>query len=120
MIGDVIKRYREQNGWTQEELAERMGYTSKSTINKIEKNINDVKQRNIIKFAEVFGCDVTDLICSEPTDMVIEPIKETPIESKYTPEQIERAMKFIEQFDHQIPAIQDAIVNLLKSNQSDS
>ena len=62
MIGETIKRMREERGWTQEQLAEKMGYTSKSTINKIEKNINDVGQRKIQKFAQVFGCDVTDLL----------------------------------------------------------
>jgi len=62
MIGDIIKQYREARGWTQEQLADKMGYSSKSTINKIEKNINDVKQRNILKFAKVFNCDPAELV----------------------------------------------------------
>lgn len=62
MIGDKIRAMREANGWTQEQLAERMGYSSKSTINKIEKNINDVNQKTMAKFADVFNCDVTEFI----------------------------------------------------------
>lgn len=38
---------------TQEELAHRMGYKSKSTINKIEKNVHDVNQTTLEKFADV-------------------------------------------------------------------
>lgn len=38
---------------TQEELAIRMGYKSKSTINKIELGINDIVQSKVVKFAEV-------------------------------------------------------------------
>jgi transcriptional regulator with XRE-family HTH domain len=46
---------RKKLGWTQEDLAKRMGYKSKSTINKIELGINDIPQSKIAKFAEVLG-----------------------------------------------------------------
>ena len=70
MIGDNIKRFREERGWTQEELALKMGYSSKSTINKIEKNINDISQTKIEKFAQVFDCDPTELITSKSATSV--------------------------------------------------
>ena len=54
-VGDNILSLRRQLGWTQEELAKRMGYKSKSTINKIELGINDIPQSKIAKFAEVLG-----------------------------------------------------------------
>ena len=54
-IGENIRRLREKCGLSQEELANRMGYKSKSTINKIELGINDVAQSKIEKFAEVLG-----------------------------------------------------------------
>lgn len=54
-IGENILRMRKRLGWTQEELATRMGYKSKSTINKIEMGINDIPQSKIVMFAEVFG-----------------------------------------------------------------
>ena len=52
-IGVMIKKRREELGYTQEELAEKMGYKSKSTINKIESGINDITQSKIVAFAKV-------------------------------------------------------------------
>jgi transcriptional regulator with XRE-family HTH domain len=66
---------RELKGWSQEQLARMMGYKSKSTINKIEKNVNDVNQTTLDKFARVFKCDTTDLL----------------VESFATPEEFELA-----------------------------
>ena len=54
-VGDNILLMRKQLGMTQEELAKRMGYKSKSTINKIELGINDIPQSKIVQFAEVLG-----------------------------------------------------------------
>ena len=54
-VGDNILYMRKRLGMTQEELATRMGYKSKSTINKIEMGINDIPQSKIVKFAEVLG-----------------------------------------------------------------
>ena len=54
-IGENIRRKREELGLSQEELATRMGYKSKSTINKIELGINDIPQNKITKFAEVLA-----------------------------------------------------------------
>ena len=62
MIGQNIKRMRLLRGWSQEELAQKMGYKDKSAINKIEKNKNDVNQSKINRFAEVFNCDPTYLM----------------------------------------------------------
>ena len=52
-VGENILLMRKRLGWTQEELAKRMGYKSKSTINKIELGINDIPQSKIVKFAAV-------------------------------------------------------------------
>ena len=54
-VGENILQMRKRLGWTQEELATRMGYKSKSTINKIELGINDIPQSKIVKFADVLG-----------------------------------------------------------------
>ena len=54
-VGENILIMRKRLGWTQEELATKMGYKSKSTINKIEMGINDIPQSKIVKFAEVLG-----------------------------------------------------------------
>lgn len=54
-IGENISKRRRELGITQEELAERLGYKSKSSINKIEMGINDLPQRKIVQFAEALN-----------------------------------------------------------------
>jgi transcriptional regulator with XRE-family HTH domain len=54
-VGNRILQRRKDLDLTQEELARRMGYKSKSTINKIEMGINDIPQSKIMKFAEVLA-----------------------------------------------------------------
>lgn len=53
---------RKELGITQEELAFKMGYKSKSTINKIELGINDIPQSKVVKFAEILGVSVAHLM----------------------------------------------------------
>jgi transcriptional regulator with XRE-family HTH domain len=54
-LGKNIKKYREALGYTQEDLAARLGYKSRSTINKIEMGINDISQSKIEEFAKVLN-----------------------------------------------------------------
>ena len=44
---DKIKKVRLEHGMSQEEFAKELGYTSKSTVNKIEKGVNDMSQDKI-------------------------------------------------------------------------
>ena len=53
ILGKNIKYYRKLKRLTQEQLAERLGYKSRSSINKIELGINDITQTKVIEFAEV-------------------------------------------------------------------
>ena len=50
-IGERIKRRREQLGLSQSELARMVGYTSRSTINKIEKDGRGISQNKIVDIA---------------------------------------------------------------------
>lgn len=61
-IGDRIKDYRQALGLTQEELAHKLGYKSKSTIQKIEKGVNDIPQSKIIPFAKALNIQPVDLL----------------------------------------------------------
>ena len=54
-IGANIRRLREELGLSQEELANRVGYKSKSAINKIEQGVNEVRQNKIVDFANALG-----------------------------------------------------------------
>ena len=65
-VGETIKARRIALGWTQEDLAKRTGYTSKSSINKIELGINDIPQRKIVQFANALGMSIEEMFSSEP------------------------------------------------------
>ena len=51
VLSTRIRLRREELGMSQEELASRMGYRSKSSITKIEKGINDIPQNKLEDFA---------------------------------------------------------------------
>ena len=73
-IGEKIKIRRQELGWSQQKLADLMGYTSKSTITKIEKGLSDVGQKNIIKFSKVLGVPIAYLMdWEEDVDLTEEP-----------------------------------------------
>ncbi len=54
-LGEKVKARREQIGMTQEELAQKMGYKSKSSITKIEKGERDLPQSKIKQIADCLG-----------------------------------------------------------------
>ena len=62
MLGTQIRKRRKELGWSQEELAKKMGYASKTTINKIELGINDIPQSKIAKFAKVLNVPIAWLL----------------------------------------------------------
>jgi len=58
VLGERIKQRREELGMTQTELAERMGYKSRSSINKIENGTNDIVQSKVERFAKVLDTGI--------------------------------------------------------------
>lgn len=65
-VGEKIKLLRQSKGWSQGKLAEKMGYTSRSTINKIEAGVNDVSVSTLRKLAQVLEADIRDLVTEDP------------------------------------------------------
>ena len=66
-LGNNIRMYREQKGLSQEELANRCGWTTnnaRSTISKIESGVNDVPTSKVKMIAEQLGVSVCDLMNS--------------------------------------------------------
>ena len=53
-IGALLKQAREEAGFTQEELAEKL-YTRKSAISRIENHAEDIKLSTLKKFANALG-----------------------------------------------------------------
>ena len=62
MIGDMIKKRREQLGMSQDELAKKLGYKSRSSINKMELGLQDVPQRKVKDFAKVLSVSIGYLL----------------------------------------------------------
>ena len=57
-----IKKLREELGMSQDELAEKTGYTSRSSIAKIEKGLVDLQQSKIISFANALSVTPSQLM----------------------------------------------------------
>lgn len=62
MLGDMIKKRREQIGMSQDELAQKVGYKSRSSINKIELNKQDLTQSQVTKIANALNVPVGYLL----------------------------------------------------------
>ena len=61
-IGERIKQRRIELGWSQRELARKMGYGDNSTLARIEKGTVDVYQNKIIQFSQVLGVSIAYLM----------------------------------------------------------
>lgn len=61
-IGDRIRCKRKEKGWSQRDLAEKMGYSNHSTVGKIETGKVDLPQSKVVQFAEVLGVSVAYLM----------------------------------------------------------
>ena len=100
-----IKKLRQQKGWSQEHLAELMGYSGRSMISKIERGEIDLTQSRIKQFADIFNISPDDLMGNNKSitnvDKEISPTavkvgqQLTDLEKKfgYTEQQVADAMK---------------------------
>lgn len=61
-IGKRIRQKREELKITQEELANKLGYKSKTTIAKIENGTNDIVQSKVVEFADALNTTVSYLM----------------------------------------------------------
>ena len=77
-VGERIKTYREGLNMSQEELAKRLGYSSKTSISKIELGEASVPTSKIHDFARVLNTTVDELLALN--DVESERIKQNAIE----------------------------------------
>lgn len=61
-VADRIKIKREAANLSQEQLAEKMGLSSKTSITRIEKSGNNVSLKNIERIAKILGCNIEYLM----------------------------------------------------------
>ena len=66
----TIRQLREQLGLSQDELAKRLGYKSRSTIAKIESGSNDIPQSKIAAFAAALETTPARLLGLETTPQI--------------------------------------------------
>jgi transcriptional regulator with XRE-family HTH domain len=62
-----IKKYRLMRGMSQDELAQKTGYSNRSAIARIERGDIDLPQSKVIAFAEALRVSVDDLMGSDGT-----------------------------------------------------
>lgn len=72
-VGENIKNRRCELHLSQQELADAMGYRTRSTIAKIESGENDVSQKKLQKFAAALNTTVEALITGNPAAEVLLP-----------------------------------------------
>ena len=71
-IGERIKEIRTQKGLSQEELAKRMGYKTRSAVCQVERNGNNITSDRIEAFANALNVSVQTLMgWNENIDYVV-------------------------------------------------
>ena len=73
-VGLNIKKRRYELRMSQQELADAMGYKTRSTIAKIEAEENDVSQKKLQKFASVLDTTVETLILGDQVNAVTQAV----------------------------------------------
>jgi transcriptional regulator with XRE-family HTH domain len=97
MIGNLIRQRRIELGMTQEELAHKLGYKSKSTINKIEIGVNGISQSKIKDFAAALDCSPF---------LFIEGVEHDPVPS-------DAVMKYAKAISELSPELQDNVMKYI-------
>ena len=113
-IGERIKFRREQLGLTQEEVAKKCGYKSRSSVNKIELS-RSLPLTKVELMANALETTPAELMgwTDEPTDFISDNgTVEIPEDSQ--------ALKLYEKYKNAIPEIQNAVDNLLGVPKQDS
>ncbi|MCR5741856.1 MAG: helix-turn-helix domain-containing protein, partial [Gammaproteobacteria bacterium] len=60
-LGDKIKEIRISQGLSQEDLAKELGYTSRSTIAKIEKGVNEISFDKLQLLLKKYDLEMNEL-----------------------------------------------------------
>lgn len=68
VFGDNLRRIRTARGMSQQELATKLGYTNRSSINKIEVNGRDLPRSKVLLAAEVLGVSPLELCQNTPIE----------------------------------------------------
>lgn len=113
-IGERIKLRREQLGLTQEEVAKKCGYKSRSSVNKIELS-RSLPLSKVELMANALETTPAELMgWTETTDYIMEN------ETVEVPDDSSEAKELYEKYKNAIPEIQNAVDSLLGNHGQDS
>lgn len=115
-VGERIKQKRIELGWSQSELASRMGYSGKSSVCKAETYGDSITTAKVTKFAEALG--VTEAYLMGWEDHVEErksyAEEVTILRKKYPEINFTKIDALVEAYINAEPSIQKAIEIMLK------
>lgn len=101
-IGEKIKARRLEIGMSQRELARKMGYSSNSTLNRIENGTVDVTQARVIQFSKALNCSIAYLMDWE--------------EDKKTTDNLTDGEKMLLSLFRQVPVdMQDVVLDMVQA-----
>lgn len=106
-VGLRIKQRRNELGWSQDELASRVGLKSKSTICKIERGEDNMTATSVKQYADALGVTPAYLMGWE------EPGPEEHLINAYV--KSAQDQEFLELYQQADPVIQQAVLNFLKN-----
>lgn len=117
-IGLRIYNKRKELGWSQDDLASKMGLKSKSTICKIERGEDNLTADSVRKYADALGVTPDYLIGLEDNSGQ-KTVKQLLFEAESDHDKvfINHAIQWYEMYQNVSPEIQSAIETLLKSSQ---
>lgn len=70
-IGERIRKRREELGYTQDELAKKLGYKSRSSVNKVEMS-REIPMKKVKVYADILDMSVPSLMGWEEKPDIIE------------------------------------------------
>lgn len=120
-FGNNLRYQRELIGMTQEELAIKLGYASKSSIGKIENGVAKVPARKVSAFAKALGCEISDLLVplKNPNidiDYIDNVIKKNTVSGDST-EKLQHIMLILAQMtDEQINKAESILATIFENN----
>ena len=95
MLGDRIKKLREQEGLLQREVASRLGI-SQQAVARWEKGKTEPDSATLVRLAEIFGCSVDYLLGKTNIRTPIETIAAHHDGDEFTEEELEAIEEFKE------------------------
>jgi transcriptional regulator with XRE-family HTH domain len=116
-VGERIKKRRLELEWSQEELARRMGFKSKSTICKIENGEDNLTTTAVKKYADALLTTPSYLMGWE--DDIVKYVDDSFNDSGVTKdsEDIDKAKALYKLYSEASPEVQSAVELILKSAQ---